>query len=59
MESDALKKELEKVFGKGLQYAVEEEESVPTSDVAVIALAVLLAISMLVLMLIVALSVVK
>ena len=58
-ESEALKAELEMVFGKGLQYAVEEEVAAPTSDAAVIALAVLLTISMLALMLIVVLSVLK
>ena len=58
-ESDVLKAELEMVFGKGLQYAVEEEASIPSSDVAVITLAVLLALSMLVLMLILVLSVLK
>ena len=58
-ESEALKAELEMVFGKGLQYTVEEEVAAPTSDAAVMALAVLLTISMLALMLIVVLSGVK
>ncbi|CAL8333307.1 unnamed protein product [Merluccius merluccius] len=58
-ESDAVKAELEMLFGKGLEYAVEDEAYVQTSDVAVITLSVLLALSMLVLMLIVVLSIVK
>ncbi|CAL8329316.1 unnamed protein product [Lota lota] len=58
-EADAVKAELEMLFGKGLQYAVEEEASVQTSDVAVVALGVLLGISMLALIVIVVLSIVK
>jgi len=54
-----VKAELERLFGKGLQYIVEEDLDVETSNAVVIALGVLLGVTMLALLVIVVFSIVK